>query len=164
MDGTDGTGGCLQVVPDSHTTDYTEFMATHLHIKGRNLTMVPLGHPLRQRMVRVISPDRGMVVWKNETFHCNSPNGSHLFRVAQYVNMCPASTVDAKAVARRVKMFARGAASTHWVNAPAQASMPVAGFVPPTLSAQGYKLLGGDTAAIAEQVKVWEQEVAARMP
>jgi hypothetical protein len=31
-------------------------------------------------MSRIVAPDRSLLIWKNELFHCNAPNESEQWR------------------------------------------------------------------------------------
>lgn len=150
MDGTEGQGGSFQAVLGSHTNDFEEFMAEDLQRMYSNqfrnanqqFRNVPQGHRLRKRMVKVIAPDRSLVIWKNEIFHCNAPNRSSKFRYAQYVNFCPGSLVDEATRTERLEAFLQGVGSTHWVHEFWPSSHPCRDYVPPALTKKQRDLLG----------------------
>mmetsp|Transcript_15783 Transcript_15783/g.26954 ORF Transcript_15783/g.26954 Transcript_15783/m.26954 type:complete len:234 (+) Transcript_15783:549-1250(+) len=142
MDGTDGKGGCFQAVLGSHTDDFRKFNEAGHMVWGSTSTSVPRTHELRQRMSRVIAPDRSLVVWKNEVFHCNSPHMSSRFRYTQYVNFVPSSRVSEETHYNRVSAFVRGVGSTHRVESFWPSSELCWDFIAPNLTPRQKELLG----------------------
>ena len=85
-------------------------------------------------MSRVIAPDRSLVMWKNEIFHCNSPNMSDKFRFTQYVNYYSSKDVSDDVRRERRDAFLNGVGSTHRVDIFRPSSDPYKDFVPPRLN------------------------------
>lgn len=150
MDGTNSEGGAFQAVLGSHRDDFRNFFRDMWSNKSSSLmplsetshyTLVPRGHELRARMSRIVAPDRSLIVWKNEVFHCNSPNRSGDFRFAQYVNFRPEGGVPEETRRERREAFAAGIGSTHRVDVFRASSGRCPEFVPPRLSERQKALL-----------------------
>mmetsp|Transcript_18496 Transcript_18496/g.33064 ORF Transcript_18496/g.33064 Transcript_18496/m.33064 type:complete len:397 (+) Transcript_18496:192-1382(+) len=151
MDGTDHEGGCFQAVLGSHIDDFQNFFRDTWSNGNGNVSLplsetndyllVPYIHELRTRMSRVIAPDRSLIIWKNEIFHCNSPNFSDRFRFAQYVNCYPSVNVSEKTRRERMIAFSQGIGSTHRVDVFRPSTEPCRNFVPPHLSEKQQALL-----------------------